>query len=399
VSRIRMCLSLVLVIAASATLRAGSLPLIEVEVESEKLQGRVDAHADNYFWLMGQDGRLHGVMNEKVKKYRQVSPQFNSWPATVLRDQLRREFGKSYDVVGTRHYTVCAIGEKKARTYAETLEELYRSFYMYFSVRGFKLNEPEFPLVAVVFPDYGSFARYAQAETVSVSKLLRGYYLNTSNRIALYEDADGVAGLQSQHELPQELPERLGLGGVVRSPFRPYSNVDLPAEAWRSIEATLKDTMIHEATHQVAFNTGLHSRIGATPKWVVEGLATVFEAPGIRNSSTNSGVKMRINRDRYVWFGNYCKSRRKPRSLESFLASDESFKSDILDAYSEAWALSFFLIETRPRAYAEYLRTIAARDPLLVYSEKDRVADFKQTISKELPLLESEFVRFIAQIR
>jgi hypothetical protein len=394
-----MCLPLVLVVAAAGTLRAGSLPLIEVEVESDKLQGRVQAHGDSFFWLMGQDGRLHGVMNDKVKKYRQVSPQFSSWSASVLRDQLRREFGKSYDVVGTRHYTVCAIGEKKARTYAETLEELYRSFHMYFSVRGFKMNEPEFPLVAVVFPDYGSFARYAQAETVSVSKLLRGYYLNTSNRIALYEDADGPAGLQSQREFPRDLPERLELEGGVYSSFRPHLNSDDPAQAWGSIEATLKDTMIHEATHQVAFNTGLHSRIGATPKWVVEGLATVFEAPGIRNSSANSGVKMRINRDRYVWFGNYSKSRRRPRSLETFLASDDSFKSDVLDAYSEAWALSFFLIETRPRAYADYLRTIAARDPLLVYSAEQRVADFKQTVSKELPLLESEFLRFIGQIR
>jgi hypothetical protein len=344
---------------------------------------------------MGQDGQLHGVMNDKVKKYRQVAPQFNVWSASVLRDQLRREFGKSYDVVGTRHYTVCAIGEKKARTYAETLEELYRSFHMYFSVRGFKMNEPEFPLVAVVFPEYGSFASYAQAEKVSVSQNLRGYYLNTSNRIALYEDANG---LQSQNELPFDVPVRLGLEGGI-SPFTPHLTSDFRARPWEAIEATLKDTMIHEGTHQVAFNTGLHSRIGATPKWVVEGMATVFEAPGIRNSSANSGVKTRINRDRFIWFGNYSKSRRKPRSLESFLASDDAFKTDVLDAYSEAWAFSFFLIETRPRPYADYLRTIAARDPLLVYSAQDRVADFKQTVSKELPLLESEFLRFIAQIR
>ena len=92
-------------------------------------------------------------------------------------------------------------------------------------------------------------------------------------------------------------------------------------------------------------------------------------------------------------------SQMKPRSLESFLASDDAFKTDVLDAYSEAWAFSFFLIETRPRPYAEYLRTMAARDPLLVYSAEQRVADFKQTVSKELPLLESEFLRFIGQIR
>jgi hypothetical protein len=44
-----MCLSLILAIASAGSLRAGSLPLIEVEVEQEKLQGRVDAHGDNFF--------------------------------------------------------------------------------------------------------------------------------------------------------------------------------------------------------------------------------------------------------------------------------------------------------------------------------------------------------------
>jgi hypothetical protein len=386
---------LVLLLTAAGSLQA-AVPLIEVEVGKEKLQGRVAAQADSFFWLMGQDGRLRGVKNNTVEKFRQVAPQFSSWPATVLRDQLRREFGKSFDVVGTRHYTVCAVGDRTGRAYAETLEELFRSFQMYFSVRGFRINEPEFPLVAVVFPDFESFARYAQAEKVSVSKLLKGYYLTTSNRIALYEDAAAAA--------LQPVPGVLGNGSwpwepasIESFPFRLRSEID--GHAWGAIEATLRDTMIHEATHQAAFNTGLHSRIGETPKWVVEGLATVFEAPGVRGASAATGVKTRINRERFVWFGNYSKSRRKPKTLESFLASDDCFKSDVLDAYSEAWALSFFLIETRPRAYAEYLRVMTTRDPLLVYSPQERVADFKRTVSKELPLLEAEFLRFMGQMK
>jgi hypothetical protein len=242
-------------------------------------------------------------------------------------------------------------------------------------VRGFKISEPEFPLVAIIFPDFDSFSQYARADEVPVSKTLKGYYLTTSNRVALYEDPASALGQQTLLDWPRDLP------------------------AWGAIEGSLKDTMIHEATHQVAFNTGLHSRIGASPKWVVEGLATVFEAPGVRNSSSNTGVKTRINRQRFLWFGNYSASRRHPKSLESFLSSDEFFKSDILDAYSEAWAFTFFLIETRPRQYADYLRAIASRDPLEVYAANDRLADFKRTISKEIPLLESEFLRFIAGIK
>jgi hypothetical protein len=394
---IRICLSLALLMAFAKSLQGASPPLIEVEVGKEKFQGRVAAQADKFFWLLGQDGRLRSVKTAQVQKFRQVTAQFSGWSASVLRDQLRREFGKPFDVVGTRHYTVCAVGDRKARAYAETLEELYRSFHAYFSVRGFKLSEPEFPLVAVVFSDYATFARYAQADEVPASKTLKGYYLSTSNRIALYEDP-ASAGLQNASlDFPGGLLER-GAEGVDPFPF-PSPFADGPVHAAGAVEASLKDTMIHEATHQVAFNMGLHSRIGESPKWVVEGLATVFEAPGIRNSSASAGVKTRINRQRFICFGNYSEFRRKPKSLESFVAGDDLFKSDVLDAYSQAWAFSFFLVETRPRAYAEYLRTIAARDPLAVYPAADRIADFKRTVSKELPLLEAEFLRFMGQIK
>src|SRR5262249_36583873 len=159
----------------------------------------------------------------------------------------------------------------------ETFEELYRSFHAYFSVRGFKLSEPEFPLVAIIFSDQASFARYAKGDQAAVSKTLKGYYLTTSNRIALFEDP-ATAGLQTAGlELPRSLPERMLADVDGGFPF-PSALADGSLHAAGSIEATLKDTMIHEATHQVAFNTGLHSRIGESPKWIVEGLATVFEA-------------------------------------------------------------------------------------------------------------------------
>jgi hypothetical protein len=157
--------------------------------------------------------------------------------------------------------------------------------------------------------------------------------------------------------------------------------------------------MTHEGTHQAAYNTGLHSRIGANPLWMVEGLATVFEAPGVRNSRANSGVKSRINADRLIWFGIFAKERRKPKSLETFLAGDDLFRTNPLDAYSQAWALTFYLFETRPREYAQYLRTVAARNPLEDYTPQARVADFQRTISKDLKVFEAEFLRFIAGIK
>src|SRR4029077_20859924 len=122
---------------------------------------------------------------------------------------------------------------------------------------------------------------------------------------------------------PWDLRERSGWEVASDPSQRPPFAFEGPT--WGTVEATLKDTMIHEATHQAAFNTGLHSRIGESPKWVVEGLATVYEAPGIRNSGS-ANVKSRINRERFLWFSDYSKSRRKAKSLESFLTGDDLFK-------------------------------------------------------------------------
>lgn len=385
--------AIALTVFFTTTLHAAPPALIEVQVAGETLQGKVCASNDRYFWLQGQDGRMRSLQSDEVSNFRKISPQFSGWTGSVVRDKLRREFGKDFEVAGTRHYVVCAPNGPKARLYCETFEELYRTFQMYFSVRGFTITEPEFPLVAIVFPDFESFARYAREERIDAPRTLRGYYMPSSNRVALYESPEGTAQ-QSHLPLTPGFPKRRD-GSV--------AGADLPwmhEEPWGTFQGSLKDTMIHEATHQVAFNTGLHSRIGENPRWVVEGLATVFEAPGVRNSGGGSGpARTRINHERFISFGDFSKSRFKPKSLETFLAGDEMFKSSVFDAYAEAWALSFFLIETRPRAYAQYLRTIASRDPLRAYPAQERVADFKNAISKELPLLESEFLRFILAIK
>ena len=93
------------------------------------------------------------------------------------------------------------------------------------------------------------------------------------------------------------------------------------------------------------------------------------------------------------------KRRRKPKSLESFLASDAPFGKSVYDAYAESWALSFFLIENRSNQYSAYLRAIAARDPLKSYTAKQRVDDFKKAFGKDLGRIESAFLRWIAGLR
>ena len=79
---------------------------------------------------------------------------------------------------------------------------------------------------------------------------------------------------------------------TIRGPARSNSR------AWQQNEATI----IHEATHQMAFNTGVHNRFAPTPVWLAEGLGTMFEAPGVWDWRNHPDRSERINRGRLAQF-------------------------------------------------------------------------------------------------
>lgn len=367
-------------------------------VESDKpYQGKVVARNKDHVWLMDRNGSLHTLGVGNISQFRKLSDAFSPYSSADLRDQLRRELGGGFDIVGTGHYLV-AGPPGLVRNYAEIFEDQYRAVYTYFSVRGLEVRAPEFPLVAIVFPDSEAFARYALKDQLLVGAGLKGYYIQSTNRVALFhENSTKTSGL----------PPRVNLPGLTRPGLPPTidppgltSEMLLQNSAWGSTDGDLQATMIHETTHQVAFNIGIHSRVGnINPRWVVEGLATTFEAPGMRSSSLANTPGAKLNPLRLAGFREFVKQRRKAKSLEAYVKSDLVFGEHLLDGYAQAWALSHFLIETRPREYARFIKLIAARPPLEPYEDEQRLADFKSAFGGDLVLLEAKFLRYIAELK
>ena len=81
-------------------------------------------------------------------------------------------------------------------------------------------------------------------------------------------------------------------------------------------------------------------------------------------------------------------------SLAEFVATDRLFQTDPDAAYAEAWALTFFLVETRPQKYVQYLRLTASREDFTRYSDAERVQDFTDAFGRNLAVLEAHFVRY-----
>jgi hypothetical protein len=332
---------------------AEPLALLELKIGKERIEGRIAAHNDQTCWLLQRDGRLASFRTDDVTDFQEIAPRFRPYSSLDLRDQLQTEFGRDYEVRTTTHYVVVASRGEAVR-YADLFERIYRQFHTYFTTRGFRITDPEFPMVAVVLPNQESFLAYCVAEGARPQPGLVGFYLPGSNRVALYDRA----------------------------------------AAGQSTELDVDKTVIHEGTHQVAFNCGVHSRIGPTPLWLLEGLATLFEAEGIRKREAGGEIGDRVNPERIEWFGEYRRQRRPADSLEAFVRDDRLFKTSALDAYSQAWALTFYLAETRPVELAKYLKVVATRNPLEKYEGDARVKDFRDAFGRDLRFLETGMLRF-----
>lgn len=353
-----LILSWVAVPCATAVAALPAQMTMDALVRGQHVEGTPLAWSSDKVFLLGRDGAMIEFAPDQAQEFRKASENFAPYSPGILRGMLEREFGPKFEVTGTTHFLVVhPAGQKQ---WAERFEEMYRSSVMYFSVRGFKLENPEFPLVAIVFPTQDDFRHYAAKDTVPAGAGLLGYYSPHTNRVALFDIGDGKANIAQGQQ-----------------------NV---ATVW------------HEASHQTAFNTGIHSRWSPPPRWVAEGLGTMFEARGVADSRSFPSLQDRINQGRLRDFKSLL-AKRKPDALPQMLSSDQQFDSDPIDAYAQAWAFTFFLVEKMPREYARYLQKTASRAPFTLYSSAQRLKDFTDVFGENLPLLDAQFLRFANELK
>jgi hypothetical protein len=329
--------------------------MFRAKIEGKTFEGQPLHWNSDQMLLLGRDGWLREFDPKLAKEAVKTSPSFVPYSAAEMKAMLQQEFDSNCEITTTRHYLVVhprGIGNE----WPDRFEELYNRFGHYFRVRGFALQEPLYPLVAIVDRNRDEYFRRAAASGTPVPPNNLGHYDSYSNRVFLFDE----------------------------TAMNPRAN-------WSDNASTI----IHEATHQTAFNSGVHSRFAVPPRWVAEGLATMFEAPGVWSARYDHTQADRVNQRRFDRFRKYVANRRQPGSLAMLLATDEAFRSDSDGAYAEGWALSFYLCETQPRQYAAYLEKTAARAPFSDYSGSERMADFQAIFGSDLKLFESKYLHYM----
>ena len=153
-------------------------------------------------------------------------------------------------------------------------------------------------------------------------------------------------------------------------------------------------TIVHEATHQIAFNSGLHQRLSDCPKWFSEGIAMYCETPDLKGTKGWAGIGV-VNSNRLEQFRLY-QQKRPADSLEKLIGGDQRLVNpeQVVEAYSESWALTFYLIHKHPKEYVAYLRVLSRKQPLVVDTKATRIAEFEKQFGP-LDKLDADFVNFM----
>lgn len=340
-----------------------------------KLEGRIEVEAeDGGILLLTRDGILWPIPAEELVKTEKDDKEFKLHTKEELARSLTKTFAPGFRIHHTKHYVFCYnTSSAYAQWVGSLYERLYSGFFNYWQRRGIELHEPDAPLVAVIFDSQQTYAAYSQADLGNSAQNIIGYYSLLTNRVNMY-DLTGTDAME---------------GGNAKNSAAKINAILSRPEAERTVA-----TIVHEATHQLAFNSGLHVRLADIPFWVSEGLAIYFETPDLQSAKGWRSIGG-VNRVNLLNFRQYMQTRTKD-GFKSLIGDDTRFRDSKLasQAYAEAWTLSYYLNQRKSEAYVAYLKELSQSKPLVSETPEDRMALFRKHFGEDLSALEEDFLKF-----
>lgn len=326
-------------------------PLLFIEMKDSTLAGvPIGLFADQTF-LMGSDGKIRFLENADIRHQAILQERFQPMDRNDLAMELRAEFGGQYTVKQEPPYLIVSQ-PYQASAWAKRFRSIVHSFRLYCSTHGIETRPIEFPLTAVIFGTQAEFLRYAHQESANLPANCVGYYSQKSNRIVLFESPTG-------------------------------DNSETIA------------TICHEATHQLAFNSGLHQRLASTPLWLVEGFATMFESPSLAGLTMKEGGSRWPDSRKQDWLALAKNPSSISQLVDSLIRSDTKFESKPMESYCVSWAMVAYLSKRRSREFTEYLQVNARMPSYQDYSATDRLRDFQTLFGNDPRIITKSLIQFI----
>jgi hypothetical protein len=363
--------------------QAGALERLTLRTDGhcQAVAGKVLVEAqDGGVMLLARDGKIWMAQPAQLERRQSDDVPFEPWDKAEIADRLLEEMPEGFQIHDTAHYVICYnTSEAYAEWCGGLFERLYRAFYRFWETRGLSLTEPQFPLIALIFADQASYAEYSRRELGTPATAIIGYYNMQSNRVTMYD----LTGADALRHYQRRFTSAAHINQILSQP---------------AAERTVA-TIVHEATHQLAYNSGLQTRFADNPFWVSEGIAMFFEVPDLNSSRGWRNIGS-INQVHLARFRRTLPNR-PADTLVKLLSQDDLFRNarQARDAYAQAWALTYYLVRARRRDFAAYLEDLAALPPLSEEGSEARIARFKRYFGDDLQEFDQEFLRYMRRLR
>ena len=340
------------------------------------IAGRVHVEAqDGSIMLEDRTGRIHSLLPAQILEREETDIQFSFLPIAELSAHLMGAHGDTFRLHETDNFLLCSDASEVYTVYCGRLLESVLSKYVdFFEDSDVKLVSPTVKMQVVIFRNKTTFSEYARQQHPETDfSDVPGYYSIRDNQM-LVTAVSGDRQFRRESDLVRVLKRNR-----------------------RQVE-----TIVHEAIHQLAFNTGLQVRYAPNPMWLSEGLAVYFEGtsgsgplawsrPGESSRVHLPGLKQLSNNDAL------------PVPLISLLGSDSAFQSadqvTFAYAYAESWSLTHFLITRHRAAFDRLLASYQSAKPLESITQEQHVERFLTAVVSPLDEVSSNLRRHFDRLR
>jgi hypothetical protein len=281
--------------------------------------------------------------------------------------------------------------KNRAKARLDLLEQVYESFLLLFHAQDVEIDIPKERMRVVLFNEEKDFKEFATNLSPSLSKAA-GFWEPDRNVSVFYDHAT-TAEYRTLDQIEKLLKQKADEAkrnrtGNTRDLVQFTNTLALLIDVSR--ENADIEVVSHEATHQMAGNTGLFPRHVMVPSWAHEGLATYFEAPG---DATWAGIGA-VNKERLDWYRALEKDRE--HSNIDFIVGDQIFDyarshSGLLHGYGQAWALTHFLMETHLKEFVAYYRQLGEMPPDTHLTPEILTELFDKAFGKDRRALDEEW--------
>ena len=342
---------------------ASAMDVVTVKTDDgeKTIEGEIIVNAkDGGIVLRDAMNFLHPITPDNIVSKTSDDRPFAYYSASEIKEKMLKELPSGFKVFESKHYLIFYdTSEAFARWTAQLYERLHDVFYNFWTSNGMKLSAPSTPLIAIIFADSQEYARFCKDELGEAGAAIIGYYSMQSNRVNLFD-------LTGADDMNQHASKRVSDAAKIR-------NLLAQPDAARMVA-----TIVHEATHQLAYNSGMQVRYADMPRWLSEGIAMYFETPDLKNSSgwgslgKDNSSRLRLIKQRLP--------RRNPEAIKMMITDDALFTNLEIaeEAYAEAWGLTWLLIKRNPKKFVQYLNVMSQKTPFVWDSSEERMEEFEQ---------------------